>query len=112
MFGDYDSAIGGGGGLLVGSPQAVAEQLQQTAATSAANYTGVLVPLGNADSHGGVAVSGIVRDRDHAEGGAGRPLNSFGIDSREDRHTRTGCERKRGRTSQRPVPRRTVGTTS
>ncbi len=38
MFGDYDSAIGGGGGLLVGSPAAVGEQLQQTAATSGANY--------------------------------------------------------------------------
>jgi alkanesulfonate monooxygenase SsuD/methylene tetrahydromethanopterin reductase-like flavin-dependent oxidoreductase (luciferase family) len=38
MFGDYDSAIGGGGGLLVGSPQTVGEKLQQTAATSGANY--------------------------------------------------------------------------
>ena len=38
MFGDYDSAIGGGGGLLVGSAQTVGEKLQQTAATSGANY--------------------------------------------------------------------------
>jgi hypothetical protein len=38
MFGDYDSAIGGGGGLLVGSPATVGEQLQQTATTSGANY--------------------------------------------------------------------------
>ena len=38
MFGDYDSAIGGGGGLLVGSPATVGEQLQKTAATSGANY--------------------------------------------------------------------------
>jgi hypothetical protein len=38
MFGDYDSAIGGGGGLLVRSPATVGEQLQKPAATSGANY--------------------------------------------------------------------------
>jgi hypothetical protein len=40
MFGDYDSAIGGGGfgGLLVGSPTTVGAQLERTVASSAANY--------------------------------------------------------------------------
>ncbi|HXW84122.1 MAG TPA: LLM class flavin-dependent oxidoreductase [Candidatus Binataceae bacterium] len=38
MFGDYDSAVGGGGGLLVGSPAKVREHLQRTAAESGVNY--------------------------------------------------------------------------
>jgi alkanesulfonate monooxygenase SsuD/methylene tetrahydromethanopterin reductase-like flavin-dependent oxidoreductase (luciferase family) len=38
MFGDYDSAVGGGGGLLVGSPTTVGARLERTVASSGANY--------------------------------------------------------------------------
>lgn len=38
MFGDYDSAVGGGGGLLVGSPASVSAKLECTVANSGANY--------------------------------------------------------------------------